>query len=284
MSDSPTGEHAAIGALGSLDADRRDPGGGRAWRLPRPGQYAASLLFVALATGLAFIVEDQIGAPNLTLIFVLPVIAAATKFGWGPSLLATPRQRPRVRLLLHRTQIQPRHRQRLRHLGRRPVVGYCHRRQRGGGGVPAPPARGVGGRCAGASAPDPGACRHPGPPASGDPRSRGDRPEPDLSRAIDNFHATGTRVRASGDRRRRARITPAEEEAANGARDTRVRTRADNYPYPESEFDFWPVVSRGDCGCVLGVNFMKSGRSRPAAPDRFIELVGGLTWRAALAS
>src|SRR5271154_1858389 len=58
-------------------------------RLSRITQYAVSLLFVAVATGFAFIVERLVGAPNLTLIFVLPVIAAATAFGWGPSLVAT---------------------------------------------------------------------------------------------------------------------------------------------------------------------------------------------------
>ena len=47
-----------------------------------------ALVFVALATGLAFLVQHLISAPNVTLIYVLPVIISATLFGWGPSLLA----------------------------------------------------------------------------------------------------------------------------------------------------------------------------------------------------
>ena len=45
-------------------------------------------MFVALATVLAFVVANLIAAPNLTLIFVLPVVIAATAFGWGPALNA----------------------------------------------------------------------------------------------------------------------------------------------------------------------------------------------------
>jgi len=47
-----------------------------------------ALVFVALATGLALLVQHLISAPNVTLIYVLPVIISATLFGWGPSLLA----------------------------------------------------------------------------------------------------------------------------------------------------------------------------------------------------
>ena len=37
-----------------------------------------ALVFVALATGLAFLVQHLISAPNVTLIYVLPVIISAT--------------------------------------------------------------------------------------------------------------------------------------------------------------------------------------------------------------
>jgi len=87
MSDSVT--RAPTGAPGTSDALRREAAGGGAGRLPRAAQYAVSLLFVVVAIGFAFTVEDRVGGANLTLIFVLPVIAAATLFGWGPSLLST---------------------------------------------------------------------------------------------------------------------------------------------------------------------------------------------------
>lgn len=80
---------APIGAVESLDAERPGAEDGGAGPLPLVARYGAALLFVALAAGFAFTVEDRVGAANLTLIFVLPVIGAATLFGWGPSLLAT---------------------------------------------------------------------------------------------------------------------------------------------------------------------------------------------------
>src|SRR5262245_13986268 len=55
--------------------------------LPLIAQYGLALVLVALATGLAFLVQHLISAPNVTLIYVLPVIISATLFGWGPSLL-----------------------------------------------------------------------------------------------------------------------------------------------------------------------------------------------------
>jgi two-component system sensor histidine kinase KdpD len=48
--------------------------------------YLASIGMTALATALAVSVDSQVMIPNLSLIFVVPVIAAAVGFGLGPSL------------------------------------------------------------------------------------------------------------------------------------------------------------------------------------------------------
>ena len=66
----------------------RDPRPAAPPSLPLIAQYGLALVFVAVATGLAFLVQHLISAPNVTLIYVLPVIISATLFGWGPSLLA----------------------------------------------------------------------------------------------------------------------------------------------------------------------------------------------------
>ena len=50
--------------------------------------YGAAALAVAFATLAAVLVEQQFPAPNLSLVFVLPVVFAATAFGWGPALAA----------------------------------------------------------------------------------------------------------------------------------------------------------------------------------------------------
>src|SRR5579862_3651484 len=56
--------------------------------LPVAGRYALSLLLVALATVLAFVMGTMVATPSLTLLYVLPVVIAAVTLGWGPSLAA----------------------------------------------------------------------------------------------------------------------------------------------------------------------------------------------------
>src|SRR4051812_20066546 len=80
---------ALVGDSAPLTPRTETSGGPRTSRgLPILGQYAVSALLVAAATVLAFVVDQLIAAPNLTLIFVLPVMIAATAFGWGPALAA----------------------------------------------------------------------------------------------------------------------------------------------------------------------------------------------------
>lgn len=50
--------------------------------------YAVSLALVAASVMIAFIVEHTVSTPNLSLVFVLPVVIAAAAYGWGPSLTA----------------------------------------------------------------------------------------------------------------------------------------------------------------------------------------------------
>src|SRR5262245_18256361 len=66
----------------------RDPRTAAPPSLPLIAQYGLALVFVALATGLAFLVQHLISAPNISLIYVLPANISAALFGWGPSLLA----------------------------------------------------------------------------------------------------------------------------------------------------------------------------------------------------
>lgn len=52
-------------------------------------RYGLSLTLVALATLAAFLVREVAGAPNVTLVFVLAVVIAATCFGFGPAMIAS---------------------------------------------------------------------------------------------------------------------------------------------------------------------------------------------------
>ena len=57
-------------------------------RAPWVVRYGVALLMVGVAVGLGFGLKPLVTTPNLTLIFVLPVVVAATTFGWGPALAA----------------------------------------------------------------------------------------------------------------------------------------------------------------------------------------------------
>jgi K+-sensing histidine kinase KdpD len=54
----------------------------------RVARYGLALLMVVAATVFAMALEPLVGAANLSLVFVLPVVFAAASFGWGPSLAA----------------------------------------------------------------------------------------------------------------------------------------------------------------------------------------------------
>lgn len=56
---------------------------------PAAAQYGVAVVVVAAVTGAAFALRGLVPAPSLTLFYVLPVVAAAVSFGWGPSLAAT---------------------------------------------------------------------------------------------------------------------------------------------------------------------------------------------------
>jgi K+-sensing histidine kinase KdpD len=49
-------------------------------------RYLASFAMTAVATAVAVGVDSQVAIPNISLVFVVPVIMAAISFGLGPSL------------------------------------------------------------------------------------------------------------------------------------------------------------------------------------------------------
>lgn len=71
-------------APSATDADQIS--GFALWDAPAPVGYLASLLMTALATAIAVGVDHAVTIPNISLIFVLPVIVSGLGFGLGPSL------------------------------------------------------------------------------------------------------------------------------------------------------------------------------------------------------
>jgi two-component system sensor histidine kinase KdpD len=274
MSESLTGDLAPLAVSTRPGAVSQNGRGGAHRPQQQATQYSLSLLFVALAVGLAFIVDHVVSTQNLTLIFVLPVMGAAMAFGWGPSLvavcasvlaydffftqpyfslrIASPSDMWATVLLLvvavSVSALAAESRRRMDEARRaaeqaQALQALAHLVIKS-----APQAQIV----EAAAATLAQIFRAPA--------------------VIFMKQAGGLRPVASAGG---ARIAEAEEDAAKGALETQVSARAETYPYDRSAFDFWPITAAMDGACVIGVDFTRSGRERPAKPERFVEIVGG---------
>ena len=235
--------------------------------------YAGALAMVAAATLAAAAVEQAVTVPNLSLVFVLPVVVAALSFGWGPALTAAvggvaaynffliePRFTLRVAdaenvwalalllgiaALLSAVAAQSR---------RRAVEAWEAAEQ-------AEALQGLARALVGASSRDSIAaiCAEA------------------LARL---FRAPALVYLEAGDELElaaaaRGTPTPADDEAARWVLASRLSTRAGAYPIDGAAFDFWPVVSRQRRRAVIGVSFDGREDGRPWKPDRLVEIVGG---------
>jgi len=273
MADPLTDDVAPSEAPAGLSERLPDESTGDSAGLPWAAKYAAALLLVAMAAVIAFAVERLVAAPNLTLVFVLPVVIAATSFGWGPSMAAAVASvlafdffftEPKFSfaiasasdvwaavLLLVTAAIVS-------------TVAAESRR------------RAIEARRAAEQAEALRSLAHV---------LIESRPQGEIVRAAATalgliFRAPAAifRVRDGAlelvATARGARITRDEEEAARGALDTRVPMRSESYPFESSKFDFWPVATPRGPSYVLGVNFNDAAEGRPNTPERLVEVVG----------
>src|SRR5882762_612207 len=58
------------------------------FRAPLVVRYLAAFVMTALATVVAVAVDSKVAIPNLSLVFVIPVIIAAVTFGFGSSFFS----------------------------------------------------------------------------------------------------------------------------------------------------------------------------------------------------
>lgn len=232
--------------------------------------YGLSLLLVVVATAVAIVVDHVVPTPNLSLVFVLPVIVAALSFGWGPALVSAmlsvaifdfffvePRLTFRVDspadiwalgLLLVVAAIAS-------------TVGAQSR------------GRAVAARRAAQQAEALHSLAHAviqaEPPSTltkiaATALSRiFDAPAVVLSEKAGKLWPAG----ASGG----ATMSTADQEAANWAHANNQPTRAETYPFDQAVFDFWPVQTTPRL--VLGVNLVGQPGGRPSNPSRQVELV-----------
>jgi two-component system sensor histidine kinase KdpD len=241
-------------------------------RLPWTVQYGSSLALVAAATFLAFLVDQFIAAPNLTLVFVLPVVIAASAFGWGPALVAAlagvlafdfffthpfysfaitnPSDIWAAGLLLATGAIVS------------AVAGEARRRA-------------VQAQRAARQSQALHALAHSIVHESAADQVLAAAAEA-LSRifeaptAIFIGEKEGLRLAATAGG---ATVASADTAAAITALQGGIRTRGEAYPTEQTEFDFWPFSGRSGVNYVLGVDFAHSQLDRPSEPERFIEIV-----------
>ncbi|MDZ4371157.1 MAG: DUF4118 domain-containing protein [Phenylobacterium sp.] len=235
--------------------------------------YAASLAMVAAATGLGLAVEQHVSVPNLSLVFVLPVVVAAAAFGWGPAITAALAGVAAYNFFLIpplRTFVvaDPSNVWALVFLlGAGAVVSFVAaqaRRRAVDAAWSARQARALEGlakRLVSAADGQTAAA------ACADALSAlFDAPAVvflDADGQLDAGTLAGGAAPGEADR-----------DAAAWALASRLATRGGAYPAGEAVFDFWPVVSGRRQAAVLGVAISGGERGRPDHPEGLVEAVG----------
>jgi len=247
----------------------------RAERLPRGAAYGLSLAMVAAATILAVVVDHLQAIPNLSLIFVLPVVVAAVSFGWGPALAAAAAGVVAYNFFL----IAPRYTLNVADPANWWALGLllitaailsavaAQSRQR------ALEAARAGDQVAAlqtlartlvAAAGRKGAAQ-----ASAAALARVFRaPAVILLREADGLSEV---ARAGGG----GPLSEADAEAANWALATRTPTRGGAAPMDAAVYDFWPVVTPQRQEAAIGVSISLGEAGRPENPERLVEIVSG---------
>jgi K+-sensing histidine kinase KdpD len=237
------------------------------------GGYMAALGLVAAATLVAFLVENLIAAPNLSLVFVLPVLVAALSFGWGPALVSAVAAtlafdiffvEPRYSILV----ASPTDMWALSLLLVVAAISSTVAAQSRGRALEA--------RLAVERAEALHSLAHlvvEAAPAGAVVESAGAA----LSRI---FRAPAAVLQERGDRlvpvalAGGATLSAADDEAARWTLVNQVPTRADAFPFDAASFDFWPIRRGAGPGFVLGVGLTDGREKQPADPARYVELVG----------
>lgn len=257
------------------DASDIDPGVAASGPPTRPSTvlgYGLSVLLVVAATLVAFVVDHIIPTPNLSLVFVLPVIVAALSFGWGPALVSAMLSVAIFDFFF----VEPRLTFRVDSPADLWALGLLL--------VVAAIASTVGAQSRGRAV----AARHATQQAEAlhslahaviqaePPSALTKIAATALSRIFDAPAVVLSEkagklwpAAASGG----ATLSVADQEAANWALAHNQPTRAETYPFDQAVFDFWPVQTPATPRLVLGVSLVGRPGGRPRDPSRQVELV-----------
>jgi K+-sensing histidine kinase KdpD len=247
----------------------------RQQRLHPAAAYALSFLMVAAATLAAVLVDQVQKVPNLSLVFVLPVIIAAVSFGWGPALAAAVTGVLAFNFFL----IAPRYTLNVADpanlwalallLITAVIVSAVAAESR---------RRAMEARKTAAQVTALQALARSLVAASGDAGSA----EASAQALARLFQAPAVvlLLRSETDLAVAARagggeLTPADLEAAGWALAARMPSRGGAYPVETAVYDFWPVVTRQRQQAVIGVAISLAEAGRPENPERLVEIVSG---------
>ena len=256
-------------SLGSYDFPEETTG-----RIPTWLRYALSILMAAAATVAAVVVDQNVHVPNLSLIFVLPVVIAAISFGWRPAMAAAAASILADNFFL----VEPRYSLSVADpanvwgLGLLLVVAAIvstlaaqARRQALEARAAVDQARALQSMArAMAGAVDRQAialvAAHTLHRMFAAP----------VAVLIDEGGELTLAAEAGG-----AALSQPDQEAARWVVVSRLPTRAGVYPADDARFDFWPVVTPQRRQCVIAIRFDGLEDGRPEAPERMVEVVGG---------
>lgn len=236
--------------------------------------YPATFAAVALASLAAVLVDAALGAPNASLVFVLPVVLAAAAFGWRPAIVAAVAGTIAYNFFL----IEPRYTFRVADpanvwallllLVTAAVVSVVAAQSRRRA------------RLAWEAAERAGALQALARKLVGSTSRQAiaDCCAEALSQVfhapavvlLEERRAFAVRGVAGG-----AALTPADEDAARWTLAARHASHGGAYPAGDAVFDFWPVVTRARQAAVIGVRLNDPDTGRPEAPERLIEIVEG---------
>ena len=243
-------------------------------RLHPAAAYALSLAMVAAATLAAVLVDRVQTIPNLSLIFVLPVVIAAVSFGWGPALAAAVAGLLTFNFFL----IEPRYSLDVAEpanlwalmllLITAAIVSAVAAQSR---------RRGVEAWNAADQATALQALAQSLVAAKGDTGAA-----QACAAALARLFQAASVVLLQGEAELAVaaqagggELSAADQEAAGWALAARMPTRGGAYPVEGAAYDFWPVVTPQRQQAVIGVTISLGEDGRPANPERLVEIVSG---------
>ncbi len=237
-------------------------------------RYGLALALLAAATLAAVLFDQLTHAPNLSLVFVLPVVIAGASLGWGPALTAAvggslafnffliaPRYTLRVAspenvwavvLLLATAALVS------------AVAGQSRRRAEVAWQA-ADQALALQALARSLI----GAARRPDIAAAA-AEALGRMFGAPAAILLDTGEGMEVAAKTQG-----ADLTAIDLEAASWALASRLPTRAGAYPVEQAGFDFWPVMSSQRQGAAIGVQLERAPDGRPEAAERLIDIVRG---------